>query len=116
MKLDNDNAVKFYIELKKQDSTLTIFPLCITMEGGLVNENPLVASNNKDFDEGITNKWSVDPIQVPIGPVTRARAKRFKETLNVLIQHIWAKESSWRFKGDVKSVLQDWVSMVQAEE
>ena len=30
------------------------------------------------YDESIANKWSMDPIQVPIGPVTRARAKRFK--------------------------------------
>ena len=67
-------------------------------------------------DEGTTNKWSVDPIQVPIGPVTRARAKRFKETLNLLIQGIWAEESSWRSKGDAKSVLQDWVFVVQAVE
>ena len=58
-------------------------------------------------DESITSKWSVDPIQVPIGPITRARAKRFKETLNVLIQHIWAEESSWRSKGNAKIVLQD---------
>ena len=31
MKLDNDNAVEFYVELKKRDSTLTRFPLCITI-------------------------------------------------------------------------------------
>ena len=31
MKLDNDSAMKFYVELKKRDSTLTRFPLCITM-------------------------------------------------------------------------------------
>ena len=30
-KLDNDNAVEFYVELKKQDSTLTRFPLYITI-------------------------------------------------------------------------------------
>ena len=58
----------------------------------------------------------MDPIQVPIGPVTRARAKKFKETLNAFIQCIWAEESSWRFKGDDKSVVQDWVSVVQALE
>ena len=45
-------------------------------------------------DEGMTNQWRIDPIQVPIGLVTRVRAKRFKETLNGLIQHIWAKEHS----------------------
>ena len=48
----------------------------------------------------------MDLIQVPIGPVTRARAKKFKEILNAFIQHIWAEESSWRSKGDNKSVVQ----------
>ncbi|KAK3204558.1 hypothetical protein Dsin_018604 [Dipteronia sinensis] len=31
-----------------------------------------------------------DPLHVPVGPVTRARAKRFKEALNGLIQDTWA--------------------------
>ena len=64
-------------------------------------------------DEGTTNKWSIDPIQVPIGPVTRRRAKRFKETLNGLIQHIWAEESSCRSKGDATCVPRGWVSIIQ---
>ena len=29
-----------------------------------------------------------DPVLVPVGPVTRARAKRFKEALNTFAQHI----------------------------
>ena len=33
-----------------------------------------------------------DPIQVPIGPMTRARAKRFKEELNNLIQRVLQQE------------------------
>ena len=37
-----------------------------------------------------------DPVQVPIGPVTRARAKKFKELLNGLIQEAWAQANSWR--------------------
>ena len=49
----------------------------------------------------------MDPIQVPTEPVTRARAKKFKETLNVFIQQVWSEESSWRSKGDDKSVVQD---------
>ena len=32
------------------------------------------------------NAWRKDPIAVPLGPVTRARAKKFKEALNGLIQ------------------------------
>ena len=66
-------------------------------------------------DEGATDKWSIDPIQVPNGPITRARAKIFKETLNGLIQSIWVEESSCWSKGDAKCVLQDWASLIQAE-
>ena len=31
-----------------------------------------------------------DPLHVPIGPITRARAKKFKEALIGLIQDLWA--------------------------
>ena len=36
-------------------------------------------------DKTITSTWDEaysDPLQVPVGPVTRARAKKFKEALN----------------------------------
>jgi hypothetical protein len=46
-----------------------------------------------DGDQGTTSK---DFIQVPIGPVTRARAKKFKDVLNGLIQKLWAQANSWR--------------------
>jgi hypothetical protein len=36
-----------------------------------------------DGDQGTTSK---DLVQVPIGPVMRARAKKFKDVLNGLIQ------------------------------
>ena len=34
---------------------------------------------------------SSDLLLIPSGPITRARAKRFKEALNGLIKDIWAK-------------------------
>jgi hypothetical protein len=46
-----------------------------------------------DGDQGTTSK---DLIQVPIGPATRARAKKFKDVLNGLIQELWAQANSWR--------------------
>ena len=46
-----------------------------------------------DGDQGITSK---DLVQIPIGPVTRARAKKFKDVLNGLIQELWAQANSWR--------------------
>ena len=50
-------------------------------------------------DKTITSTWDEtysDPIQVPIGPVTRARAKKFKEILSGLIQATWAQSNLWR--------------------
>jgi hypothetical protein len=46
-----------------------------------------------DGNQGTTSK---DLVQVPIGPVTRERAKKFKDVLNVLIQELWAQANSWR--------------------
>jgi hypothetical protein len=46
-----------------------------------------------DGDQGTASK---DLVQVPIGPVTRARAKKFKDVLNGLIQELWAQTNSWR--------------------
>ena len=41
------------------------------------------------FQEG-GNDEGRDPLHVPVGPITRARAKRFKEALNGLIHDTWA--------------------------
>ena len=32
-----------------------------------------------------------NPLEVPIGPITRVRAKKLKEALNGLVQNIWSK-------------------------
>ena len=60
--------------------------------------NPLQEEGNNEIkDKTITSTWDEaysDPIQVLIKPVTRARAKKFKETLNGLIQAILAQSNS----------------------
>ncbi|XP_057778153.1 uncharacterized protein LOC130996890 [Salvia miltiorrhiza] len=35
---------------------------------------------------------SRDPVHVPVGSVTRARAKKFKESLMILVEEIWKQE------------------------
>ena len=35
---------------------------------------------------GMTKELSADPLEIPLGLMTRVRAKKFKEALNVLIQ------------------------------
>ena len=37
-------------------------------------------------DGGMAKEWSMGPLEIPLGLMTRAKAKRFKEALNVLIQ------------------------------
>ena len=59
----------------------------------------MISIPNEIKDKTITNTWDEtysNPIQVPNGLVTRARAKKFKEALNGLIQASWAQSNSWR--------------------
>ena len=53
----------------------------------------LFQKEGNDGDQGTVSK---DLIQIPIGPVTRARAKKFKDVLNGLIQELWAQANLWR--------------------
>ena len=39
-----------------------------------------------------------DPLHVPVGPITKARSKKIKETLNGLIQDIWADSDAGHSK------------------
>ena len=44
-------------------------------------------------DGSRAKEGSVDPLEVPLGPMTRARAKIFKEALHVLIQDAHVEEA-----------------------
>ncbi|KAL6535891.1 hypothetical protein OROHE_012735 [Orobanche hederae] len=44
------------------------------------------------FDENPL-EYATDPVKVPVGPVTRARAKRFKDSINALVQVIQNREA-----------------------
>jgi hypothetical protein len=69
-----------------------------------------------DEDMTSTRSWNVDPIQVPISPITRACAKKFQNALIGLIQGIWAQASTWRpIDGDERN-LQPLTSMIQVQE
>jgi hypothetical protein len=43
-----------------------------------------------DHTLGNGAEFAQDPLSLPSGPITRLRAKRFKEALNGLIQENWA--------------------------
>ncbi|KAH1122594.1 hypothetical protein J1N35_005754 [Gossypium stocksii] len=46
-------------------------------------------------------KAAVEPMELPTGPITRARAKKFKEAVAALIDRVWGEtvarfiERSW---------------------
>ena len=46
-----------------------------------------------------------DPLKVSVGPVTRLRAKRFKEAFNGLLQDIWAKVDFKRLLNNEEQVV-----------
>ena len=50
-----------------------------------------------DFDEN-QQELLKDPLNVPVGPTTRARSKKSKEALNGLIQDIWADSTTGHSK------------------
>ncbi|KAK0604250.1 hypothetical protein LWI29_013747 [Acer saccharum] len=52
--------------------------------------NPFQEEGN-DEDMASMRSWNMDPIQVPIGPVTRARAKKLQNAISGLIRGIWAQ-------------------------
>ena len=89
----NDNAYKLNLPGKYNVSaTFNVTDLSPFDIGDDLRANPFQEEGN-DGDQGITLK---DLVQVPIRLVTRARAKKFKDVLNRLIQELWAQANSWR--------------------
>ncbi|KAH9780584.1 Endonuclease [Citrus sinensis] len=86
----NDNAYKLDLPGEYNVSaTFNVSDLSPFDVGDDLKTNPLQEEGNDEIkDKTITSTWDEaysDPIQVPVGPVTRARAKKFKEALNGLI-------------------------------
>ena len=52
--------------------------------------NPFQEEGN---DGSRAKEGSVNPLEVPLGPMTRAMAKRFKEALHVLMQDAHVEEA-----------------------
>jgi hypothetical protein len=56
---------------------------------------------------------SKDPLEVPVGPVTRLRAKKFKEAFNGLLQDTWAKV---HFKRICNNKEQSLINLIHVQE
>ena len=81
----NDNAYKLDLPGKYDVSaTFNVIDLSPFDVGEDLRANPFQEEGN-DGDQGTASK---DLVQVPIGSVTRAQAKKFKDVLNGLIQEL----------------------------
>ena len=109
----NDNAYK--LDLKGEhnvSATFNVSDLTPFDAGADLRTNPFQEEGN-DAERGTTSR---DPVQVPVEPVTRARAKKFREALNGLIQATWAQVNSWMpIEGDER-LLQRWNTIIQAAD
>ncbi|KAH9724612.1 Endonuclease [Citrus sinensis] len=113
----NDNSYKLDLPGEYNVSaTFNVSDLSPFDVGDDLRTNPLQEEGNDEIkDKTITSTWDEvysDPIQVPIEPVTRARAKKLKEALNGLIQATWAQSNSWR---SIEGIAHD-KCMIQALE
>jgi hypothetical protein len=89
----NDNVYKLDLPGEYNVSaTFNVTDLSPFDVGDDLRANPFQEEGN-DGDQGTASK---DLVQVPIGPVTRAQARKFKDVLNGLIQELWAQANSWR--------------------
>jgi hypothetical protein len=94
----NDNAYKLDLPGEcNVSATLNVSDLSPFGVGDELDlkTNPFQKEGN-DEDMANTRSWNANPIQVPIGPIIRARAKKFQNALSGLIQGIWAQASTWR--------------------
>jgi len=54
-----------------------------------------------------------DPLEVPVGLVTRFRVKRFRKTFNELIQDTWVKVNFKRVKNNEEQAL---INLIHVQE
>ena len=85
----NDNAYKLNLPGEYQVSvTFNVTNLSPFDVGDDLRTNPFQEEGN---DGGQARRRTLDPLEAPIGPMTRAKAKRLKEAFNGLIKEVQAE-------------------------
>ena len=106
--LNNDNAYKVDIPGEYGVSDLfNVVDLSLFDVGDDSRSNPF----EERGDDAI--QAPKDPLEVLVGPVTRLRAKRFKEALNGLFQDTWAKVN---FKRILNNEEQAMINLIHVQE
>jgi hypothetical protein len=88
----NDNAYK--VDLSGEygvSATFNVSDLTLFDVGDDSGSNPFKERGDNADQPNTKRNHANDPLEVPIGSITRARAKKIKEALNGLVQNIWSK-------------------------
>ena len=88
----NDNAYK--VELPGEyggSATFNFSDLTLFDVGDDSRSNPFEERGDDEDQPNTKRNHANDPLEVPIGPITRAKTKKLKEALNGLVQNIWNK-------------------------
>src|SRR3954462_973457 len=80
-----------------------LFLSCFFEKEADINMHTLLLTKQKEGDESMATKKR-EPIVVPVEPITRSRAKQFKERLNGLIHKIQQEGSGLHMEGDQKPI------------
>jgi len=113
----NDNAYKVDLPGEYGDSAIfNVSDLTLFDVGDDSRSNPF-EKRGDDADQTNTKRnHANDPLEVPIGPITRARAKKLKEALNGLVQNIWSKMDLERLGTFKEHEGQPLIHLVQVQE
>ena len=91
----NDNAYKLNLpgeyNVSATFNVADLSPFCADDD---LRTNPFQEEGNDEHVIRSTPRWSPEPLQISTGPMTRARAKRFKDALNGLIQEVFTSRGS----------------------
>jgi hypothetical protein len=104
----NDNAYK--VDLPDEygvSATFNVYDLSSFDVGDDSRLNP----SEEQGDDAI--QPSKDPLEVPVCPVTRLRAKKFKEAFNGLLQDTWAKVDFKRICNNKEQAL---INLIHVQE
>ena len=92
LEMINDNASK--VDLSGEydvNATFNVYNLTLFDVGNDSRSNPFEERWDDEDQPNIKHNYANDPLEVPIGPITKARAKKLKEALNGLVQNICSK-------------------------
>ena len=94
LEIINDNAYKLDLPGEYNISaTFIVFYLSPFDVGDDSRTNPFKERGNDENQQEFK-----DPLHVPVGPITKVRSKKIKETLNRLIQEIWVNSNGGHSK------------------